>query len=90
MILTNVLEERWVDSSVYAPPATTTTTGTTLRIVVVRRELSQAMIPGKHLVKVQVRRSLYEQRVAPMLASETVPNTTQEELIEEATCKTVA
>lgn len=90
MILSNVIEERWVDSSVYAPspPAaagktTTTTRQQKQRIIVVKRELSQAMIPGKHLVKVHVRKSLYEQRVAPILfaSSEFCGNETQEELI---------
>jgi hypothetical protein len=87
MILTNVIEERWVDSSVYAPSPPTTTTpaaaGTQKatqkhRIIVVKRELSQAMIPGKHLVKVHVRKSLYEQRVAPVFASELCDQTPQE------------
>jgi hypothetical protein len=64
-----VIEERWVDSSVYntAAAAAAADSATSHRIVVVKRELSQAMIPGKHLVRVQVKRSLYKERVKPIL-----------------------
>lgn len=52
MILTNVIEERYIDSSDY----TTTNTAKLLA----RRELSQAMVPGSHLMKVEIDQSLYE------------------------------
>lgn len=70
IILTNVIEERWVDSSVYNAAATTAST--VHHIVVVKRELSQAMIPGKHLVRVQVKKCLYKERVEPILLSESL------------------
>ena len=52
MILTNVIEERYIDTSDY-----TTTNSTKL---LARRELSQAMVPGSHLMKVEIDQSLYE------------------------------
>ena len=52
LILTNVIEERYIDSSDY------TTTNTTKLLA--RRELSQAMIPGSHLLRVEIDQSIYE------------------------------
>ena len=63
IILKDVVEERWVDSSVYN---SNTTNG---NVVVAKRRLSQAMIPGKHLVKVQISQDLYKEHVEPILSS---------------------
>jgi hypothetical protein len=62
LILKDVVEERWVDSSVYSNTSSA-------NIIVVKRNLSQAMIPGKRLAKVQVSQSLYEEHVAPVVPS---------------------
>ena len=42
---------------------------TTGNVVVAKRSLSQAMIPGKHLVKVEVSQDLYKEHVEPILSS---------------------
>ena len=52
MILRGVVEERTICAADYNPTDTTTR--------VVRRNLSQATVPGKHLVKVQVDQQLYD------------------------------
>jgi hypothetical protein len=51
LILTNVVEERWVDSSDYSTA--------TQEKVLASRQLSQAMIPGSRLMKVEIDESLY-------------------------------
>lgn len=67
LILKDVEEERWVDSSVYNHDGDGKND-----VVVAKRRLSQAMIPGNHLVKVQVSRGLYEENVPPVLSAATV------------------
>lgn len=55
MILMDVVEERVIDSRDYG--------STTPKRLAVKRELSQAMIPGKHLVKVEIEKDLYETKM---------------------------
>ena len=50
-----------VDSSIYL------TAKSPSRIITVKRRLSQAMIPGPHLVKVEVTRDVYDAAVKPAL-----------------------
>ena len=61
IILSDVVEERMVDSSIYL------TAKSPSRIITVKRRLSQAMIPGPHLVKVEVTRDVYDAAVKPAL-----------------------
>jgi len=61
IILKDAVEERWVDSTVY--------NSTSGNVVVAKRSLSQAMIPGKHLVKVEISQDLYKEHVEPILSS---------------------
>lgn len=67
MILKDAVEERWVDSSVYQHGATTPPSS---EVVVTKRHLTQAMIPGKHLVKVEISQKLYNEHLASIVASE--------------------
>lgn len=67
IILVDVWEERTIRPSDYGASITTTATTTpgsnvSNDCVPVRRELAQAMIPGKHLVKVEIDEELYEKR----------------------------
>ena len=55
MILTNVVEERWIYSSDYS--------STTSKRLLARRELSQAMIPGSRLVRVEIDSTVYKEKV---------------------------
>ena len=50
-----------VDSSIYR------TSKTPSRMITVKRRLSQAMIPGPHLVKVEVTREVYDAAIKPAL-----------------------
>ena len=50
----DVWEERTIDPRDYG--------ATGIDRVPVKRELAQAMIPGKHLVKVEIERAVYDQR----------------------------
>ena len=52
MILTNVVEERWVQTSDYST--------TTDEKLLVRRKLSQAMITGASIQKIEMDRSIYD------------------------------
>jgi hypothetical protein len=61
--LVNVIEERWIDSADYS-----TTNKTRL---LTQRELSQAMIPGTHLAKVEVEKIVYDAKMAPHLPTTT-------------------
>ena len=61
LILSNVTEERTVDAALY----TGSTGGKT---ITTKRVLAQAMIPGTHLVKVQLAQSIYQQLVEPVLS----------------------
>jgi hypothetical protein len=63
LILVNVIEERWIDSADYS--ATNTTR------LLTQRELSQAMIPGTHLAKVEVEKMVYDAKMAPHLRTTT-------------------
>ena len=58
MILMDVLEERQIDPKDYE--------GSTCKSerLPVQRELSQAMIPGKHLVKVEIEKEIYDKKMA--------------------------
>lgn len=67
LILKDVVEERWVDTSVYAGANDNEKSS---KVIVAKRNLSQAMIPGKHLVKVEVSQQLYKEDVAPFVASD--------------------
>lgn len=60
IILTNVVEERLIDSSNYS--------ATTTKKLLARRELSQAMIPGDRLVRVEIDQTAFETRIG-ILAS---------------------
>ena len=53
------MEERWIISSDYS--------SSTNERLVARRELSQAMIPGVHLLKVEIEKLDFENRVRPIL-----------------------
>jgi small nuclear ribonucleoprotein (snRNP)-like protein len=55
IILSDVLEERPVPASVYGGDSNT--------ILVAERQLAQAMIPGAHLVKVEITKDVHEQYV---------------------------
>ena len=61
IILSNVVEERGVDTTVYETAKKPGKTVTTIR------NLSQAMIPGVHLVKVEVAKQVYNRHVEPIL-----------------------
>mmetsp|Transcript_14105 Transcript_14105/g.21538 ORF Transcript_14105/g.21538 Transcript_14105/m.21538 type:complete len:106 (-) Transcript_14105:279-596(-) len=65
LILGHVVEERMVDSSFYCDEEYTAANGS--KMIVTKRELTQAMIPGIHLVKVEVERSTYEEDIEPIL-----------------------
>lgn len=54
-----------VDSSFYCDEEYTAANGS--KMIVAKRELTQAMIPGIHLVKVEVERSTYEEDIEPIL-----------------------
>ena len=58
MILMDVLEEREINPEDYE--------GSTCKAkrVPVQRELSQAMIPGKHLFKVEIDKEVYRKKMA--------------------------
>jgi hypothetical protein len=63
IILSNVTEERYVDSSMYE------TAKTPSQLITVKRRLSQAMIPGPHLVKVEVTKAVYDVAIEPVMGS---------------------
>eukprot|EP00547_Thalassionema_nitzschioides_P014756 CAMPEP_0194241592 /NCGR_PEP_ID=MMETSP0158-20130606/7412_1 /TAXON_ID=33649 /ORGANISM="Thalassionema nitzschioides, Strain L26-B" /LENGTH=100 /DNA_ID=CAMNT_0038976517 /DNA_START=50 /DNA_END=352 /DNA_ORIENTATION=- len=65
LILGHVLEERTVDSSFYCDEDYAATNGS--KVIVAKRELTQAMIPGIHLIKVEIEKSLYEEEIEPIL-----------------------
>ena len=52
LILTKVVEERWIEKSDYS----TKSSGK----LIARRELGQAMIPGERLVRIEINRDLFE------------------------------
>ena len=56
MIMMDVLEERTINASDYGASES--------KELAVQRELSQAMIPGKHLVKVEIEKELYEKKMS--------------------------
>jgi len=65
-----------VDSNIYfldnnanstATTTTTTTTSNNNKTIIATRKLSQAMVPGKHLVKVEVDQTIYNHKVAPLI-----------------------
>ncbi|KAI2501979.1 hypothetical protein MHU86_12462 [Fragilaria crotonensis] len=59
LILSQVVEERTVDSALYSG-------STGGKIITTKRVLAQAMVPGIHLVKVELAQSVYEQCVEPV------------------------
>jgi len=74
IILTNVVEERFIDIADYQYPMSTeeqknmsdptetlSSIPSTDRILPVKRYLGQAMIPGERLVKVEIDRSIHDQ-----------------------------
>ena len=60
LILGHVVEERTVDSAVYSGSAGG-------KMINTKRVLVQAMIPGIHLVKVELSQSAYQEHVQPLL-----------------------
>lgn len=60
LILGHVVEERTVDSAVYSGSAGG-------KMIKTKRVLVQAMIPGIHLVKVELSQSAYQEHVQPLL-----------------------
>ena len=62
LILCQVVEERKVNSAMYSE-------ATDGEIITTKRVLAQAMIPGIHLVKVEVSKTEYQQLVQPILQS---------------------
>ncbi len=57
VILTNVIEERLINTRDYIYEPTNSTAN---RQMTVRRELGQAMIPGSRLVKVEIEKSIHD------------------------------
>ena len=55
LILTNVVEERMVCSSDYSDYRT--------EDILVRRDLSQAMVPGERLLKVEVEKAIFDSKL---------------------------
>jgi hypothetical protein len=45
------------------------TAKTPSQLLTVKRKLSQAMIPGPHLVKVEVTKEVYDVAIAPIIGS---------------------
>jgi len=68
LILNHVVEVRRVDSSVYADEQMMDDDSST-KIITAKRLLAQAMIPGSHLVKVEIAQSTYDKYVQPVLAN---------------------
>lgn len=62
LILSQVVEERKVNSAMYSD-------ATEGEIITTKRVLAQAMIPGIHLVKVEVSKTEYQKLVEPVLQS---------------------
>jgi hypothetical protein len=62
LILTDVEEERWIDTSDYST--------TNDSKILARRNLAQAMIPGSHLRKVEIDKSTYTEKVEPIVKVE--------------------
>jgi hypothetical protein len=56
MILMDVIEQRVINRADYSADATP-------KEFLVLRELAQAMIPGKHLVKVEIEKEIFEGRM---------------------------
>ena len=54
----DVIEERYISPADYGATGPTAN-----RRVLVQRELSQAMVPGKHLVKVEVEQAIWDEKV---------------------------
>jgi hypothetical protein len=59
-----VVEERTVDSSVYSHDRDAPSSK-----ISAKRLLAQAMIPGSHLVKVEIAQSTYDTYVQPVLVA---------------------
>ena len=55
----DVIEERVINRAAYTPDVDP-------KEFLVKRELAQAMIPGKHLVKVEVDKEVFEERTKNM------------------------
>ena len=62
--MTNVEEERWIETSDYST--------TNDSKILARRTLSQAMIPGIHLLKVEIDKSTYLEKVEPVIDAKVV------------------
>lgn len=68
LILSQVLEERTVDAAVYSDNDTPSSNPNNTMITA-KRSLAQAMIPGSHLIKVEIDQSTYDQYVQPVTAN---------------------
>ena len=64
LILSQVVEERTVDSSVYSHEKDAPSSE-----ISAKRLLAQAMIPGSHLVKVEIAQSTYDKFIQPVLVA---------------------
>lgn len=58
LILTNVVEERWINTGDYSR-----TVPMSENKILVRRELSQAMVPGSRLIKVEIEKRQYDDKM---------------------------
>lgn len=59
LILSQVVEERMVDSALYSG-------STGGKMITTKRVLAQAMVPGIYLVKVELAQSVYDECVRPV------------------------
>jgi hypothetical protein len=64
LILSQVVEERTVDLSVYSHEKDAPSSE-----ISAKRLLAQAMIPGSHLVKVEIAQSTYDKFIQPVLVA---------------------
>jgi len=61
MILADCMEERTISVSDYSDPTENDTAKDIQRIV--QRPMQQVMVPGQHLVKVEMERTLYDSKL---------------------------
>lgn len=64
VILTNVIEERTIQTRDYTYEPNISTVN---KEMTVRRELGQAMIPGSRLVKVEIAKSIHDEKIGRIL-----------------------
>eukprot|EP00548_Thalassiothrix_antarctica_P008361 CAMPEP_0194133970 /NCGR_PEP_ID=MMETSP0152-20130528/4018_1 /TAXON_ID=1049557 /ORGANISM="Thalassiothrix antarctica, Strain L6-D1" /LENGTH=101 /DNA_ID=CAMNT_0038829435 /DNA_START=104 /DNA_END=409 /DNA_ORIENTATION=+ len=68
LILSNVIEERTTNSLFYrSSDDSAHTSKDSTKMIVAKRQLAQAMIPGIHLLKVEIAESIYQKEVSPII-----------------------